>query len=215
VKQTRPIIGILEAEVHRLALTGLEDRVVALAEALEWLGPAAFRFGLTNYATTEEFTTNLVAPVLTLLAPSLSGLLQSPALDFGAGSSAVGLALAILRPDMQVLLADRRARVVQFADLALRRLQLANCEGLQVDLANPPSELAGSIGTVLVRAFGPTPVALTHACRLIRPGGSIALWHQPPAPPPPADLRLVDTLATGVPSLALTVYQRGAQAEDG
>ena len=201
-------ITIFSDEARRVDVALSEDRLSALAEAVEWLGPAAFRFGLTNYASTHEFAANLVAPVLGLLRDSLSELVQSPALDFGAGFGAVGLALAILLPDTQVVLADRRARVVQFLDLCLRRLQLTNCTALQADLANPPHDLIEAIGTALIRAFGPTPVALTYAARLIRPGGSIALWHQPPAPPPPADLRLADTLTTSVPSLALTLYQR-------
>lgn len=209
MKHPPSIAQLLSVEAGRLDLSLSPDRIRSLAEAMEWLGPAAFRFGLTNYATTPEFTANLVAPALVLLADGVFGRVNSPALDFGAGSGAVGLALAVLCPEIEVILADRRTRVVQFLDLSLRRLQLTNCTARQADLANPPADLALAIGTVLIRAFGPTPTALTYASRLIRPGGSIALWHQPPAPPPPADLRLLDTHSTGVPSLALTLYQRG------
>lgn len=208
MKHLSSVSTIFASEARRVEVTLTEERLVTLTSAMEWLGPAAFRFGLTNYATTEEFAANLVTPVLGLLQAPLSRLRHSPALDLGTGSGAVGLALAILCPDTQVILADRRARVVQFVDLALKRLQLANCTALQADLANPPDDLVEAIGTVLIRAFGPTPTALAHASRLIRRGGSIALWHQPPSPPPPADLRLADTLLTGVPSLALTLYQR-------
>ncbi|MEI6500120.1 MAG: RsmG family class I SAM-dependent methyltransferase [Armatimonadota bacterium] len=212
MKHQTSIPKILLEEARRVGCTPPEGDLDRLAEALEWLGPAAFRLGLTNYATTAEFTANLAAPVLSLLQASAAPLLQSPALDFGAGSGAVGITVAILRPDLQVILADRRARVVQFIDLGLRRLRLANCTALEADLANPPDDFREAVGTVLIRAFGPTAVALTHASRLVCPGGSIALWHQPPAPPPPADLRLADTLRTGVPSLALSLYERDIEA---
>jgi 16S rRNA G527 N7-methylase RsmG len=209
VEHSQSVADILSAESRRGALALPEHRLEALAEAMEWLAPKAFRFGLTNYDDPRDFAASLVAPLLVLLQESASACVQSPALDFGAGSGAVGLALAVLRPDLQLILADRRARVVQFLDLCSRRLQLANCTALLSDLADPPPGVVAAIGTVLSRAFGPTPVALTHASRLVRPGGCIALWHQPPAPPSPVNLRPAGTLATSVPSLALTLYRRG------
>lgn len=195
---------------ERAAALGLSlppDRLASLAEALAWLGPAAYQIGLTNYATLPEFVTNLVAPVFPLLTPSLAPVLLSPTLDFGAGSGAVGLSLAILQPDLQVVLADRRVRVLQFIDLALSRLRISNGRTLRIDLADPPADWQAACGTVLIRAFGPTETALAHASRLTRPDGTIALWHQPPPPPPPAPLRQAETLPTGVPALALTIYR--------
>jgi 16S rRNA G527 N7-methylase RsmG len=192
---------------ERLGLLIPEERWQALGAALEWLGPASLQIGLTNYPNTPAFVEHLVMPLLPLLMPSAQAHLHSPALDFGAGSSAVGLSLAILRPDVEVILADRRARVVQFADLCIARLRLTNCSSLKIDLGNPPTQWRGSCGTVLIRAFGPTSEAVEHAQRLVRPGGSVALWHQPPSPAPPDPLRQVLTLETDIPSLAITIYE--------
>ena len=203
-----PVCDILQEERRRLELGLPEDRWEALCAAVAWLGPVAHQMGLTNYSDVQEFTSNLVAPTLPLLRAPFEDHLFSPALDFGAGSGAVGLTLAILRPDLEVVLADRRARVIQFLDLAAHRLHLANCQMLSADLAAPPTEWLQACGTVLIRAFGPTPVALKHAAQLVRPGGSIALWHQPPPPPAPAELRQGLTLMTSVPALALTIYDR-------
>ncbi|MHB8996516.1 MAG: RsmG family class I SAM-dependent methyltransferase [Armatimonadota bacterium] len=189
---------------------GLElpaERWEALGVALEWLGPASLQIGLTNYPDTPTFVEQLVMPLLPLLTGPAQAHLHSPALDFGAGSSAVGLSMAILRPDIEVILADRRARVVQFADLCIARLRLDNCSSLKIDLGNPPAQWRGSCGTVLIRAFGPTSEAIVHAQRLVRPSGSVALWHQPPSPAPPHPLRQVATLETGIPSLAITIYE--------
>lgn len=191
-----------------LELSIPDDRWAALADAIAWQGPLAQQMGLTNYPDLAEYTSNLIVPLLPLLQSSLDQYLLSPALDFGAGSGAAGLSLAILRPDLQVVLADRRARVVQFLDLCSRRLHLSNCSTLQADLASPPTEWRHVCGTVLIRAFGPTDLALKHAAQLMRPDGAIALWHQPPSPAPPADLRQAHTLQTSVPALALTIYDR-------
>lgn len=201
------IIDLLTNYARQLDLQVPHERYQALAAALEWLGPASLQIGLTNYPDTPSFVEQLVMPLLPVLAPSAETYLHSPALDFGAGSSAVGLSLAILRPDLEVILADRRARVVQFADLAIARLRLSNCSSLRIDLGNPPAQWRGSCGTVLIRAFGPTSEALEHAQRLVRPGGTVALWHQPPSPAPPDPLRQVLSLETDIASLAITIYE--------
>lgn len=202
------VADILQHHRRELQLNLPDERWTALADGIDWLFPLAHQMGLTNYPEVTEFTSNLVAPLFPLLHPDLQDYLLSPALDFGAGSGAVGLSLAILRPDIDVVLADRRARVVQFLDLASRRLHLSNCSTLQADLAAPPAPWREACGTVLIRAFGPTDTALLHAAQLVRPGGSIALWHRPPSPAPPADLRQAHTLMTSVLALSLTIYDR-------
>ena len=154
-----------------------------------------------------SFVEQLVMPLLPMLTTPAEAHLHSAALDFGAGSGAVGLSLAVLRPDLEVILADRRARVIQFADLSIARLRLSNCSSLKIDLGNPPVQWRANCGTVLIRAFGPTAEALEHAQRLVRPGGSVALWHQPPAPAPPAPLRQALSLETDISSLAITIYE--------
>jgi 16S rRNA G527 N7-methylase RsmG len=201
------LAAMLRTRAALLGLTLTEGVLIHLADALAWLGPASLRLGLTNYRTPTAFVSNLVTPVLDLLRPRLAGHLLSPVLDFGAGSGALGLSLAILRPELQVVLADRRARVVQFLDLGLSRLHLSNCAALRIDLASPPAEYLRAYGLVLVRAFGPPTAALAHAAVFLQADGGIALWHQPPPPQPPDGLRLAETMPTSVDSLALTIYR--------
>lgn len=182
--------------------------VDALAALLEWLTPAAHRLGLTNYAHPDQVAENLVAPALQLLSPPLRPYLISPALDFGAGSGAIGLSIALAAPETQVLLADRRRRVVEFIDLAIRRHRLPNCHTLLADLAEPPPDWQNRCGTVLIRAFGPTVRALEQALAWLSPDGTIALWHRPPDPTPPDGSRLLVTEPSNVPSLLLSIYRR-------
>lgn len=193
-----------------LQLSPHEFDIPRLSHLLNWLHPAAARLGLTNYPDIQSYTSQLVLPALYLLSPTLKPYRLSPMLDFGAGSGAVGLSLACLLPDTEVILADRRSRVVQFADLAASRAELRNCRSLLADLSAPSPEQQGCYGTVLIRAYGPTAEALRQALPWTRPEGTIALWHQPPAPDPPDHLTRVHTLNTSVPALALTIYRRNA-----
>lgn len=179
-----------------------------LTELATWLAPAAHQLGLTNYRTPLDLAEHLMAPALRLLSPALRPLLLSPALDFGAGSGAIGLSLALAAPELEVLLADRRRRVVEFLDLAIRRHRLANAQALLVDLSDPPPEWQNRCGSVLIRAFGPTAQALDHATAWLRPQGTMVLWHQPPAPAPPDGSTLLVTEATNLPALLLTIYRR-------
>lgn len=179
-----------------------------LAELIEWLAPAAHRAGLTKYRTPADMKQHLVDPALLLLTPPLRPFLHSPALDFGAGSGAVGLAIAAAAPDVEVVLADRRARVVQFVDLAIQRFRLQNCHTLLTDLAAPAEDHWQAFGSVLIRAYGPGPVALEQAMRWLRPGGTIALWRRPEAPATPDGLISLRTEPTSLPSLVLSIYQR-------
>lgn len=182
-----------------------KDAATRLRALVEWLAPAAQRVGLTQYPTTEAFAAQLMLPALMLLQPPFEGYLTGPVLDFGAGSGGMGLALATVCPDLQIVLADRRSRVVQFADLCIARFGLGNCSSLQADLmAGPSSDLRYKL--VLLRAFGPTEHALAAAQRWLAPGGAVALWHQPPAPSPGSGLTLALSQPTSVPSLVLTIY---------
>lgn len=179
-----------------------------LSELIDWLAPAAHQAGLTKYATPAAMREHLVDPALLLLTPALRPFLHSPALDFGAGSGAVGLAIAAAAPDVEVVLADRRSRVVQFVDLAIRRFRLANCRTLLTDLAAPAEEYRQAFGSVLIRAYGPGHIALDQAMRWLRPGGTIALWRRPESPATPEGLIPLRTEATQLPSLVLSIYQR-------
>ncbi len=193
---------------HRQALAIAPERLEPLAELICWVAPAAHRIGLTKYAEPTSLAQNLVAPALHLLSPLLLPHLNSPALDFGAGCGAIGLSIACAAPDMQVVLADRRQRVVQFLDIAIRRHGLSNSTALLVDLQSPPEAMRERFGTVLVRAFGPADVSLASSVDWVRPGGTVALWHQPGACPTPDGLNALRTDATELPSLVLTLYQR-------
>jgi len=197
---------------QRHGLTIPDDRMDLLETLILWLAPASHRIGLTKYADPLTMSKQLVAPALLLLKlllkPEFLTQAPSPMLDFGAGSGAIGLSLAALMPEHEIVLADRRRRVVQFLDIAARRHHLDNCGCLLVDLGRPTPDWQSHFGTVLVRAFGPVDQALTDARSWLRPGGTVALWRQPDASGTPDGLSALWTEETELPSLVLTLYQR-------
>lgn len=178
-----------------------------IASLTAWLAPAAHRMGLTKYGHPLAMCENLVAPTLLLLAPDVMPLVGSPVLDFGSGSGAVGLSLGVCLPGHEIVLADRRDRVIQFTDLAARRHGIANVRSLLTELSEPAPGNGLGFATVLVRAFGPAAQAVGDAAGWVRPGGVVALWHQPGLVDAPDGLKALRTDPTELPSLVLTLYQ--------
>lgn len=190
------------------------ETVHRLADFVEWASPHASRLGLTRYAEATEFARGLVAPTLALFRPELRHAVRTPVLDFGAGSGALGITVALLWPAVRVTLADRRQRAVHFMELACARFGIDNAEAYVRELALPPTPGDERYALVLLRAFAPTNHALGMAIPWTASGGSIALWHRPP-PPMSCGLELVHTSETTVSDLQLSVYRPDAEASEG
>jgi 16S rRNA G527 N7-methylase RsmG len=202
------ITPAVTAAARKLSVNIPADRLQSVISAISWLAPSAHRLGLTKYSDPETIVKQLVLPALCLLSPEFRPFLQSPVLEFGSGSGAIGISLAILAPEEQFVLADRRRRVVEFLDVAIRRHGLANCQALLVDLSAPTDEHQASFGTVLLRAYGPAEEALTQAARWLWLGGHVAFWHQPPAPLAPDGLIRTRSEQTNLSALLLTAYTK-------
>ena len=199
---------LIENEIQRIGISASSTSIQSLADLITWIAPSAHRLGLTKYSDPSQLATQLVLPPLQLLSTHLLPLIQSPVLDFGAGCGAVGLSLAVLAPELQFVLADRRSRVIQFVDVAIQRHGLKCAEALQVDLSDPSAAYERSFGTVLVRAYGPPSEALSQAERWLRPGGHVAFWHQPPPSSAPDGLIRTRSEPTNLPDLVLTAYMK-------
>lgn len=194
-----------------LAASGVRletDRLAALVEYTEWTADSAQKLGLTQYRSPEEFASGLICPTLGLLSAPLDRFLRSPVVDFGAGSGAMGLSLAFCRPDLEIVLADRRKRVVDFIDVCRARFGLEHCRTLLVDLSRAPASETALGSLVLLRAYGPAKEALAQSARWVSPPGHIALWHQPGTVDLPSSLESVVSLPTSLAALSLTLYRR-------
>ncbi|WP_165491995.1 16S rRNA (guanine(527)-N(7))-methyltransferase RsmG [Egibacter rhizosphaerae] len=102
-------------------------------------------------------------------------------LDLGTGGGLPGIVLAIERPDVEVVLADARAKKVREVERFCAVLGVANAAvrcGRAEQLARDP-ELRGRFDGVLVRALGTLPVVAELARGFVGPGGEIVAVKGP------------------------------------
>jgi len=200
------VLSVLNAALRPWDSPLPADHLRRLADYAEWAAPGAAKLGLTRYANPVDFAERLVGPTLALGRPELRSFMVSPVLDFGAGSGAVGITVALAWPEVQVVIADRRRRAVRFAEVACARFGLTNCQARLMDLSAPAADTEPRSNLILLRAFGPTDAALRLALPWLAEAGAIALWHRPPSPIS-RGLELVGTSPTGISDLQLSVYR--------
>lgn len=147
-----------------------------LDELSAWIARAGVAAGLTGYDTADAVRTQGMAPAIAI-ADRL-GCSAFRVAEIGPGSGALGLALAILRPDSRVVLVDSSARSAALVDMTARRLRIANAVAHRVRLPmNEPEEIGGPFDVVIVRAFAPAAVAVPMAAGLCRKGGRVMWLH--------------------------------------
>lgn len=100
--------------------------------------------------------------------------------DLGSGGGVPGLVIAHDRPDLHVVLVDRRAKRTDFLDRMVRRLSW----GARVSVVCSDVEdlIAGGghvVDAAVARGFGPPMWTLELGTRLVRPGG-ITVISEPP-----------------------------------
>ena len=117
--------------------------------------------------------------------PPLEGC-EGPVIDIGTGAGVPGLVIAEARPDLRLVLTDRRATRMD----ALRRgvSAMGLNHRVQVitadveDLGRDP-EHQGRYAAVVSRGFGPPEVTLRLARPLAKNGGTIVISEPPPERP--------------------------------
>ena len=192
---------------YGLAIT--PDQAARLHDLAFWLAERASPLGLTNYRTSEAIVSHFLSPTFPLFALAEASL-TGPLLDLGAGSGALGFAVAILCPDLAVTLADRRRRAATFMSLTRARLHLINMDVRQVSAEALAKDAPESFRVVCFRALAPAEVALSMAAPLLGPGGWVAAWHQADDDGflnPPGGWTRVATAPTVLPGLAVSRLQ--------
>ncbi len=100
-------------------------------------------------------------------------------LDIGSGAGLPGLVLAIARPDLEFLLADRHSRKVRFLQQTIVQLGLRNVEAAEVDLArgdNFYTKYDAAFANVVSRAVLNLNALWSLAADLIAPGGQLLAY---------------------------------------
>ncbi len=141
---------------------------------------------LMNLTGDTAFDTALDRLYLDSLAPlQVEGLFPagSTLVDVGSGAGFPGLPLAIVRPDLQVLLLDSLQKRVGFLDAVIEALSLPNVRTLHAraeDAAQEPS-LREGFDLAVARAVAPLPVLCELLLPFVKVGGKMLCYKGPSA----------------------------------
>ncbi|MGN6498610.1 MAG: 16S rRNA (guanine(527)-N(7))-methyltransferase RsmG [Tsuneonella sp.] len=119
------------------------------------------RQNLVSRGTLDAIWTRHIADSAQLLL-YVGGPLESSWLDLGSGAGFPGLVIAILRPDVEVVLVESRRKRVEWLERMRRELGLPNCkvEGGRLELVE-----SFPASVISARAFAPLPKLLDLAAR--------------------------------------------------
>ncbi len=114
--------------------------------------------------------------------------------DLGSGGGVPGLVIALDRPDLEVVLVDRREKRTDFLSRVVIRLDLVDrVEVRCVDVADLVQTEAGRFDGVVARGFGPPEPTLRAGLSLATTAGRVVISEPPAADRWP--VALLDALA--------------------
>lgn len=128
-------------------------------------------------------------------------------LDLGSGGGVPGLVIAHDRPDVRLILLDRRSKRTDFLRRVVSRLGWADrvtvvCADADAFMSPVP------LDAVVARGFGPPTTTLATAVRLVRPGGWIVISEPPDADRWPTELlRELSVDRRSEPGAAMAVFR--------
>ena len=103
------------------------------------------------------------------------------AVDVGTGAGFPGVALAILRPDMEWVLVDALRKRIDFLQAALLEVGLRGirCVHSRAEQIGRDREFRGYFDVAVARAVAPLPVLLEYCLPLVRVGGGFLAMKGP------------------------------------
>lgn len=146
-----------------------DRQLTALEAYASWLESEALQAGGIGPAEADRVLDRHILDSL-LFSRVWTDLNHTPnsVLDLGSGVGLPGIPLAILHPDIPVILVDRSGRRMRLAERALRVLDVTNVETLQTEFRDPTIPLVSS---VVSRASLPPDDLLPHAQGRLAAGG--------------------------------------------
>lgn len=110
-------------------------------------------------------------------------------IDLGSGGGVPGLVIAHDRPDLAVVLVDRRIKRTDFLQRMVSRLGWQErVEVVTEDVVRLAERSPASYDAVVARGFGPPAETLRLGAALVRPGGPIVISEPPSGDRWPAEL---------------------------
>lgn len=99
--------------------------------------------------------------------------------DLGTGAGFPGIPLLIARPDLRLVLVDRREKRIHFLRQVVRTLPLV-CEIRHGPIEDPPA--GAGFTAVLMRAVAPVERAVALGAPWMEPGGTLWIWTRGSTP---------------------------------
>jgi 16S rRNA (guanine527-N7)-methyltransferase len=143
----------------------------------------ARHFGESLFAARHMNTSGLDSDVATLL-------------DFGSGAGFPGLPIALLRPDIQVTLAESQNKKATFLRETIRTLNLPNVDVWAARVETLPSN--HQFGIVTLRAVDNMEAALSSAKARVAPGGQLVLLTTVDQAPTGGQIRPLPNSQSGI-----------------
>jgi 16S rRNA (guanine527-N7)-methyltransferase len=101
-------------------------------------------------------------------------------IDLGSGGGLPGLVIAVRRPDVALLLVERRAKRADLLRFAVRALGVADHVAVtEADAGRLAPTLVEPADVVTARSFGAPHVLMPIAAPLLRPGGLLVVSEPP------------------------------------
>lgn len=104
-------------------------------------------------------------------------------LDLGSGGGLPGLVVADARPDLEIVLLDRRQKRTDFLERAVRRLGfdhvVVRCRDAEELVGEVTAGSTTGFDVVTARGFGPPEFTLRTAVGCLNPGGCIVISEPP------------------------------------
>ncbi len=107
-------------------------------------------------------------------------------IDLGSGAGVPGLVIAVLRPEIQMTLIDRRAKRTDTLARSVHSLGVQNHVRVicgDVEVLRHQNEFAHSFDAACSRGFGPPTQTLRWAVDLVKSGGVVVVSEPPPGSP--------------------------------
>lgn len=169
-------VATMSATLRTMTTVPMSDDVTAALEESR-------RLGFLGARPIEEVVTHARAFV-----DALDGVVGQVA-DLGAGGGVPGFVIAHDRPDLELLLIDRRAKRTDFLARMVRRLRWTErIQVLTADVEQIVRSSPASVDAVVARGFGPPEPTLSLAVGLVRPGGRVIISEPPSGDRWPPDL---------------------------
>jgi 16S rRNA (guanine527-N7)-methyltransferase len=132
-------------------------------------------------------------------------------IDLGTGGGVPGLVIAAARPDLGLVLVDRRATRTDHVQRLVRRLSWT--DRVEVRTADTDQLRAEDrrFDAAVARGFGPPATTLAAAAALVRPGGLVVISEPPPGTTSrwdDLDLREYDVAQVPSPSPTVATFRR-------